>query len=379
MESRPASPVQLLAPHICICGKSIVKTCQQGPLSDLYRNKHMSDVDIRLDDKTSFPAHSIVLSLWSPVFKNIFIRELSNGFVESKTREYRMDQYPAPSVLLMFKALYALPSYQQGTIQPSQAFELFTLCHTYEIHSIQTLCVAEVNKTLTEAGSSSKPVDWVVYLSIMRNVLNHWLIFYDESSSSQEVLDVLGDVITTVITSVSRNMELWIKWKVEHHMAKGLSHSAMQFLLTSEHIEVEEIHLMHFLLKWMYYRYGTITTDEKGNVTEFIPVEVQKEDAEKDLTLLDSIRWGKLSTESLAQLYNTLSEDRVENSALPDAFKDKTNRILLEALLHKQTDVNGGKMTISMKYPCAASSKRRKEPKVAPRKKIARVVHPQTL
>lgn len=375
--SRPVSPVQHGC-NICTCGRVLVcKGNGQSNTSFLYDNALCSDVTIELKDGTKLHAHSLILSPWSSVISTTL---LGNGikFKEGSSRILTMITHRPSVVRMTFKIVYNLPHYRQGMISAGDAFDVFDFAHAYAITSVQNLCVGEINKVLTDTGESMEVTDGIKYVEMIRNVLNRWIPFYDESMCPTETIEILGELITQVMTSVRMNIVRWMEhkfsdkigneYKLSYTLVMGLTVDAMRFLLTYDDLDIDEIRLIELYLLWIYLRYGSIVKNDRGGVTEITPKEDMKA-TDEEVELLGCIRWGNIGPAEILQLYNTIvgKSKSVESKCIPPSILERFTNIMLEATLIKTVG------NVEAQYVCSSVTKKRKASnRTSPKKKACK-------
>lgn len=353
-KSRSSSPNHC-ATHICICGQStsVKGGVQPSPIAFLFANTEFADITLRLADNTDLPAHTMVLCTWSSVFATML---LGNGlfFKDGKSKVIVCDTHPPSTVRISVKVLYSLPQYTHGTISYTEAFDVFDFALKYSITPIQNICVAEITKMLSDTGNSMQMVDGIKYVEIVRNVFNRWIFLYDEQVAPPETLKILEELVSQVMRTIKDNLEPWFYKDLWSPFLNGLTISSMKFLLNCDYMDLPEIKLIELYLVWIKHRYGTFTRNEDGKGLLVIPSGnmAAKDD---EVELLESIRWGNISTDDIIKLYNTLAAKNLDNSCIPEKVSNKFKSIMLESVLHKN---NTGQPITSI-YTCSSSQQKR--------------------
>lgn len=348
---------------VCTCGckTHMVNSCHpnapdntsEPALLTLARDRRFTDIVICLSDGTEIEAHSQILANWSCVFQKMLFSsstcgEKINGIIKLPDID--------PSVARKFiDMVYYIPNIPIGKISADDANSIIPIAYRYDVPLILKACASVIKREVLcainkqrSASSDRRPVkpkqNQEIELSEAESfatLTNSLSTFCDQTMSSQELIDIISDIVNTITEYMSmKPLEVLL------HYATFLSYRSVVIVISSDTLEINEIWILKMIICWLSRTRDRSEHTANGSIPE------------EELDVIKLVRFGLISMEDWQTFYNEYIH-RIEGRKIPFQVSTKLNALFLDAIMvNPATSVNQKALNKSM-YECSTNSKKR--------------------
>lgn len=125
-------------------GGCLASTVVNSTWDTLFDEAYRADILIRTDEDGIIYAHSSILGIASPVFKNVL--KQSRNHLRGQPRSISIRGVPTDAVLVFIRFLYS-SCYEEDQLK-EHALQLLALSHAYAIPSLKRLCEWQIENGL---------------------------------------------------------------------------------------------------------------------------------------------------------------------------------------------------------------------------------------